>query len=474
MLISQLFASFDLKSEIKNKDIKLITDDSRKCTGGSVFVCHSSGKQYLNEALKKGADLVVAEEKLCDNCVVVRDTRSAYATLCAAYFGYPQKNIKMIGVTGTNGKTTTANMIYNILTLSGKKCGLMGTVNNNVCGEETVSDLTTPDCFELYKMLKQLQEWGAEYCVLEASSQGLSQKRLHGIDFHIAVLTNISEDHLDYHETMTAYVEAKKELFKKADICIINIDDSYSDEFKKASAGKVITYSGEKNDAQFVAKCQNMTEQGSDYAVITDYIIHRIKINMPGKFNVMNSLAAVAAAYECNVSLESCAHALRSFGGVKGRMELLPTDTQYKIMIDYAHTPDSLKKVLLTLKNFPHSRIITVFGCGGDRDKLKRPIMGDIASQLSDIVIVTSDNPRNERPLDIIDDILSGVKNSKKTVYIHENRKKAIEYALKIAQKGDIILLAGKGHETSQKLENEICYMDEREIVSQIIKDKIK
>ncbi len=469
MLISQLFASCDLKSEIKNKDIKLITDDSRKCCQGSIFVCHNSGKEYLKEALEKGADLVVAEEKLCDSCVVVRDTRKAYAELCAAYFGHCHKNIKMIGVTGTNGKTTTANMIYTVLTLSGKKCGLMGTVANNICLKETASELTTPDPFELHRMLSELYEWGAEYCVVEASSQGLAQQRLYGIRFHMAVLTNISGDHLDYHKTMENYVESKKELFRHSDIALINADDSYKDEFISASSGKLITYSMEKNDADFVAKCQNMSEEGSDYAVVADYLIHRIRINMPGKFNVMNSLAAVAVGYSCDISLESCAHALRSFGGVRGRMELLATQTPYKVIIDYAHTPDSLKKVLLTLRNFPHGRIITVFGCGGDRDKEKRPAMGDIASQLSDIVIVTSDNPRGERPLDIIDDILSGVRKDKKTVYIHENRKKAIEYALKIAQKDDIILLAGKGHEASQKKGDEIIPMDERQIVSDYI-----
>ncbi|MBQ7294879.1 MAG: UDP-N-acetylmuramoyl-L-alanyl-D-glutamate--2,6-diaminopimelate ligase [Clostridia bacterium] len=469
MLISQLFASCDLKSEIKNKDIKLITDDSRKCSEGSIFVCHNSAKEYVNEALKNGADLVVAEEKICDSCVVVHDTRIAYAELCAAYFGHCHKNIKMIGVTGTNGKTTTANMIYTVLSLSGKKCGLMGTVKNNICCEEKASELTTPDPFELHKMLRALYEWGAEYCVIEASSQGLHQKRLYGIDFYISVLTNISEDHLDYHENMENYVEAKKELFRNSHISIINVDDKYKDEFAAVCKGKVITYSMEKNDADFVAKCQNMNQDGSDYAVVADYLIHRIKINMPGKFNVMNSLAAVAAGYVCNVSLEGCAHALRSFGGVKGRMELIAADVPYKIMIDYAHTPDSLKKVLLTLKNFSHNRIITVFGCGGDRDKEKRPLMGSIASQLSDIVIVTSDNPRSEKPLAIIDDILSGIKNGKKTVYIHENRKKAIEYALKIAQKDDIILLAGKGHETSQKNEKEVIPMDERRIVLDLI-----
>ena len=469
MLISQLFGLCDLKSEVKDKDIKLITDDSRKCCEGTIFVCHNSGKEFLKEALDRGADLVIAEEKLCDNCTVVRDTRSAYAELCAAFFGYAHKNIKLIGVTGTNGKTTTANMIYTVLSLSGLKCGLIGTVKNNICSRETASHKTTPDPFELHSMLSELSAWGAEYCVIEASSQGIAQKRLHSLNFHMSVLTNISEDHLDYHGNMQEYVRAKKELFRHSDISVINADDKYKDEFIEASSGKVITYSMEKNDADFVAKCQKMTDEGSDYAVVADYLIHRIKINMAGKFNVMNSLAAVAVCHNCNVSLESCAHALRSFGGVKGRMELVPTDRDFKVIIDYAHTPDALKKVLLTLKNFPHNRIITAFNCGGNRDKEKSPRMGDIASQLSDIVIVTSDNPRGEKPLDIIDDILSGVRNGKKTVYIHENRKKAIEYALKIASKDDIILLAGKGHETSQEKGDEIIPMDERKIIAQLI-----
>ncbi len=470
MLISQLFDSYDLKSEIKNKDIKLITDDSRKCTQDSVFVCHKNGERHIKEALENGADLVVAEEKLCENCVVVKDTRQAYALLCAEFFGNCHRNIKFIGVTGTNGKTTTANMIYTILTLGARKCGLIGTVSNNICGETLTAEKTTPDPFELHRMIKSLYEWGAEYCVIEASSQGLAQQRLYGIDFYISVLTNISQEHLDYHGTMENYVDAKKILFRNAAKSIINIDEPLKSEFIGCSKGKIITYSCERNDASFVAKCQNMTSQGSDYAVIADYIIHRIKINMPGKFNVMNSLAAVAVAYECDVSLESCAHALRTFGGVKGRMEILQVNAPYKVIIDYAHTPDSLKKVLLTLKNFTHNRIITVFGCGGDRDKLKRPEMGDIASQLSDIVIITSDNPRSEKPSDIIDDILSGIKNSKKTVYIHENRKKAIEYALKIAVKDDIILLAGKGHETSQQAGKETLPFDERKIVSDYLR----
>lgn len=469
MLVSQLFSGADFSREIKDKEIKNITDNSQNCCEGSIFVCHNSGEKYVKEALEKGAILVVAEKQLTDNCYITDDTAREYARLSAEFYGNRHRNLKLIAVTGTNGKTTTANMIYTILTLSGKKCGLIGTVSSNICGEETESHLSTPDPFEMHRMFSQLYKWGAEYCVVEASSQGISEGRLLGLDFYLSVFTNISRDHLDYHGTMENYIQSKKSIFKECKKAVINTDDEYSEEFIRECKGKVITYSLNKNEADYIAKSIKLREDGSDYAVIADYAIHRIKLNIPGEFNIMNSLAAVATARECDVSLEFCAYALKSFGGVKGRMELLDLDTDYKVIIDYAHTPDALKKVLLCLNSFPHSRVITVFGCGGERDTEKRSMMGDVASQLSDILIITSDNPRGEEPLKIIDDILSGVKKGKKSVYIHQNRRKAIEYALKIAEKNDIILLAGKGHETYQILGEEKIPMDEREIVREIL-----
>ena len=469
MLVSQLFSGADFSREIKDKEIINITDNSQNCCEGSIFVCHSSGEKYVKEALEKGAVLVVAETKLTENCYVTEDTAREYARLSAEFFGNRHRNLKLIAVTGTNGKTTTANMIYTILTLSGKKCGLIGTVKSNICGEETLSSLSTPDPFEMHSMFSRLYEWGAEYCIVEASSQGISEGRLSGLGFYMTVLTNISRDHLDYHGTMENYIESKKSIFPLSDKAVINIDDVCCEEFISACRGKVITYSLNKNEADYISKSIKLREDGSDYAVIADYAIHRIKLSVPGDFNILNSLAAIAAARECDVSLEFCAYALKSFGGVKGRMEILSTDTDYKVIIDYAHTPDALKKVLLCLGSFPHNRVITVFGCGGERDKEKRSMMGNIASQLSDILVITSDNPRGEEPMKIIDDILSGVRKGKKTVYIHENRRKAIEYALKIAQKNDIILLAGKGHETYQLLGEEKIHMDEREIVREIL-----
>lgn len=465
MLVSQLFKGADFSREIKDKEIKNITDNSQNCCEGSVFVCHSSGEKYLKEALQKGAVLVVAEKKLTENCYVTEDTAREYARISSEFYGDRHKNLKLIAVTGTNGKTTTANMIYTILTLSGKKCGLISTVKSNICGEETNSILSTPDPFEMHSMFSRLYEWGAEYCVVEASSQGISEGRLYGLSFYVTVFTNISRDHLDYHGTMENYLESKKSIFSLSDKSVINIDDAYHEEFISASRGKVITYSLNNNEGDYIAKSVKLREDGSDYAVIADYAIHRIKLGIPGEFNVMNSLAAVATARECDVSLEFCAYALKSFGGVKGRMEILNLDADYKVIIDYAHTPDALKRVLLCLGSFPHNRLITVFGCGGERDKEKRSMMGDVASQLSDILIITSDNPRGEEPMKIIDDILSGIKKNKKSIYIHENRKKAIGYALKIAGKNDIILLAGKGHETYQILGKNKIPMDEREIV---------
>ena len=468
MLVSQLFKDSALSREIKDKEVSNITDNSQLCREGSIFVCHKSGESYVEEALSKGAILVVSEKQLCENSYITENTKKEYARLCGEIFRNRHKNIKLIAVTGTNGKTTTANMIHTILTMSGKKCGLIGSVKNNICSVETDSKFTTPDPYEIHRMLSELYEWGAEYCVIEASSQGIAEERLYGLDFHICVFTNISRDHLDYHGSMENYIATKKEIFNGCNKAIIDIDDENYEEFIGVTKGKLITYSLNKNEADYVAKSAKNNENGSDYAVVAGYQIHRIKLNIPGEFNIMNSLAAIATARECDVSLEFCAYALKNFSGIKGRMEIVDIPAEYKVIIDYAHTPDALKKVLLSLNSFPHSRIITVFGCGGERDSEKRPIMGDIASQLSDILILTNDNPRSEDPEKIIDDILSGIEKNKKSVYIHQNRRKAIEYALKIAGKNDIILLAGKGHEIYQTIGENVVPLDEREIIREI------
>ncbi len=360
-------------------------------------------------------------------------------------------------------------MIYNILTLNGERCGLISTVENKVCSEAHSTNLTTPDCFEVHSLMSRMVEKGARYCVVEASSQGIAEKRLYGLRFDSAVLTGISRDHLDYHGSVENYVAAKKELFTVAEKSFINLDDEYADEFIGASSGKVITYSVKSDLADFTAKWPKDNPDGIDYALVTDFAVQRMKIPVPGSFNVANSLGAIAVCFSLGICLEGCASALRLFNGVRGRMEILNIDTPYKVIIDFAHTPESLRQVLLSLGNFRKGRIITVFGCGGDRDKGKRSMMGKTACELSDVVIITDDNPRHENPTDIIDDILEGTKNYKTPVFIHENRKKAIEFALKTAANNDIILLAGKGHETYQLIGDERVPMDERKIVKEII-----
>lgn len=469
MLISQLLSAIDISYKGEDKDIKYITDDSRRCIPDSIFVCHTNARDYVCDAVSRGAVLIVSASDVGAGCVTVGDTREAYALLCSAFFGNSHRSLRLIGVTGTNGKTTTCFMIHRILTVAGKRCGLISTVKNDTCLSESESVLTTPDCFELHRMLSEVKSSGGDFCVIEASSQGLSQKRLYGLRFECAVFTNLTGDHLDYHGSFEEYKKAKLGLFGQSAFSVINYDDAARDDFLSASAGKTLTYSLRDNGATYTAKSISCKEQETDYAFVGDGIIHRIKLKAPGLFNVANSLAAIAACMELGVSLYGCAEGLRQFYSVKGRMEFLPLNRDYSVIIDYAHTEDSLRQSLLFLRSIKKGRLITVFGCGGDRDREKRGKMGEIVGELSDVAVVTSDNPRHEEPEKIINDILSGMKKNKKSVYIHENRKKAIEYALQRARNNDIIFLAGKGHETSQQIGDEKLPFDEREIVREIL-----
>ncbi len=469
MLISKLLLQSGIEYKNEDKDIKYITDDSRKVREDTLFVCHEKGESYVSQALEKGAVAVIAEKQVCENTIIVEDTRKAYSLLCAAFFGFCHKNLRLIGVTGTNGKTTVSTMIYNILTMAGHKCALFGTVCNKLCGESSESVLTTPDSFYMHGKFKEMTECNTEFCIIEASSQGLCQQRLYGLSFEVGIFLNLTEDHLDYHGNMESYMNAKKILLSSSALSVINYDDKYRDEFVSAAAGEVKTYSLRSDESDFTAKCMQFSEGVTDYAIVSDGLIHRIKLKLPGAYNVSNSMAAIITALSLGITLDSCSAALKNFYGVRGRFEIVPTDKDFKIIIDYAHTPDSLKQVLLTLGNFPKNRIITVFGCGGDRDREKRGQMGKIAADYSDMVIVTSDNPRDEDPLEIIRDIVSAVKGTKTPMFIHQDRRKAIDFALKNAKENDIILLAGKGHETIQTVRGEEIPMDERKIIKELL-----
>lgn len=472
MLISQLLSALDIQYKGEDKDIKYITDDSRKCRNGSLFICHKNAHGFVQDAFSRGAVFVVSDESMGENSVAVEDTRKAFALLSATFFGNCHKGLRLIGVTGTNGKTTTASMLHTILTVAGRRCGLISSVNNYTCDGECEAELTTPDCFSLHEMLYKMKSSGAEFCVVEASSQGLCQKRLYGLSFEGAVLTNFSQDHLDYHKTIENYKNAKLELFRNADFCVVNYDDASREEFIAASGGRVKTYSLRDDCATYTAKCIEYKSDETNYAFVGDGIIHRLRLRVPGSFNVANSLAAMAVCLELGVSLFECAEGLRQFYSVKGRMEILPLDAPFTVIIDYAHTEDSLRQSLLFLRSIKKGRLVTVFGCGGNRDREKRAKMGAAVGELSDSVVITSDNPRFEEPSKIIEDILSGMKKSKKNIYIHENRKKAIEYALQRAQKNDIIFLAGKGHETSQQIGDKKIPFDEREIVKSFLENR--
>lgn len=469
MLISRLLKAIDIVYKGTDADIKLITDDSRKCNGESVFVCDKKGSSYIEDALNRGAQLVICEQGEGDRCINVPDAKKAYALLCSEFFSNAHRKLKLIAVTGTNGKTTTSGMLYSIFTAAGKKCSLISTVENIIEGKSEGTSFTTPECFSLHRMLYEIAQKGGEYCIMEASSQGLFEKRLYSLHFDAAVFTNLTEDHMDYHGTLENYKKAKLSLFSAAETAVINRDDPFWSEFADASSGKVITYSLRSDTATYTAKCIKYSENVTDYAIVGDSMIHRIKLQIPGDFNISNSMAAVAVAREHEIPLDVCAAALRNFYGVRGRMEIMNLNTDFKVIIDYAHTPDGIRKALLSLRSFSRNRIITLFGCGGDRDKSKRALMGKTVAELSDVAIVTSDNPRTEDPQAIIDDILEGMKKSRIPLYIQKNRAKAIEYALKTAQKNDIILLCGKGHETYQIVGEEKIPCDEKEIVLGII-----
>ena len=474
MKLSQLLAEVETESKYKDCEITFITDKFGKIKPGTVFVCisgrnfdaHTVAKQAVEE---KGAVAVVVERATgAKNEIVVEDSRKAYSFMCAEYFGRPTDSLKMIGITGTNGKTSVSFLIKDILEAAGKKCGLSGTVTNYIGDKKRASSMTTPDPFELQSLFREMADENCEFCIMEVSSQALSQQRVAPITFDIGIFTNLTQDHLDYHGTMENYKKAKHMLFENCRKVIINDDDDAASFMKENIPAEIITYSM-KNDSDYTAKNPVLYGESVSYELVGNAMISRIKLNMPGEFSVYNSMAAAVCAKETGIEMGICKKALRESAGVRGRMETVPTGTDYTVIIDNAHSPDGLEKVLSSLRKVYSKKIITVFGCGGNRDKTKRPVMGRVAGDMSDVVIVTSDNPRKEDPERIIEDILKGMDKCKAKIYVECDRTKAIEKALSIAKKDDVVLLAGKGHETYQILNSGKIYYDEREIIKEIL-----
>lgn len=476
MKLSQVLKDVKVKNEYKDVEAKDVTADSRQVEEGYLFVCIKGasfdGHSVAEEMLKKGAAAVVCDYDLgLANQVIVDDTRKAYSPICASFFGNPADSLKLIGLTGTNGKTTTTFLIKQILENVGKKCGLIGTVQNMVGSEVYPAHYTTPDPHELQSLFRKMVDANCEYCIMEVSSQALAQGRVEGIHFHIGAFTNLTQDHLDYHKTWENYFEAKKLLFKACDTAVTNVDNKYGLKIVEGCNCKTVTYGVDNMKADYTARNVRFSSQGVKYDLIGEKI-GRVDCPIPGRFSVYNSLCAISVALTLGVDFTDVLEAISKSNGVKGRIEVVPTPNQdYTVIIDYAHSPDGLENIISSLKEIANGRVVTVFGCGGDRDKTKRPKMGKIAADLSDFCVVTSDNPRSENPSDIIKDILVGMKDSKTPYEVVENRKEAIAWAMKNAKKDDIILLAGKGHETYQILPTGTIHFDEREVVAEVLEE---
>ena len=460
---------------IGETEITGITCDSRQIKPGYAFVCikgtKSDGHDYAEAAVKSGAAAIICERDLKLDCQVITDnTHAAYADMCAAWFGNPADSLRLFGVTGTNGKTSVTYMLKKIFEKAGYKVGLIGTIQNMIGDEVIAAHNTTPNAYELNSLFAQMKAKGCAVVIMEVSSHALDQLRVYRLDFEVAMFTNLTQDHLDYHITMENYLEAKKKLFKMCRTAVINSDDSYAQKLTEGLDCKTVTYST-GNDSTYSAKAINYRPASVEYEFVSDTDICHIKVATGGKFTVYNSLCAAVCAVEAGIPITTAAEALAELNGVKGRAESVPTGRDFTIIIDYAHTPDGLKNILSTFRECKKNRLIVVFGCGGDRDKTKRPIMGSIAEHFADYVIVTSDNPRTEDPGEIIKDILAGMKNSAVPVKVIENRTEAIKFAVSIAEKDDIIVLAGKGHETYQILGTGTIHLDEREIVAEALEE---
>ncbi|MGN0531020.1 MAG: UDP-N-acetylmuramoyl-L-alanyl-D-glutamate--2,6-diaminopimelate ligase [Eubacterium sp.] len=474
MKLSELLKNADVKNSFSDCEIVDVTQDSRLVEEGFLFVCIKGntfdGHSVAKEMLEKGARAVVCERDLgLENQIVVSDTREAYSVICANYFSNPAKKLKLIGLTGTNGKTTTTFLIKQILEGAGKRVGLIGTVQNMVCDEVYPAKYTTPDAYELQRLFSLMVKADCEYCVMEVSSQALAQGRVNGLHFEIGAFTNLTQDHLDYHKTWENYFNSKRILFENSSIAVTNADDENGLKIVSGLNCKVVSYAVNTNNADYVAKNVKFKSNGVEYELVSE-LIGRVNCPIPGRFSVYNSLCAASIALTLGISFEEVLTAISKSNGVKGRIEVVPTDTDYTVIIDYAHSPDGLENIISSLREIAKKRIVTVFGCGGDRDRTKRPIMGKIAAELSDFCVVTSDNPRSENPSKIIEDILEGMKNISTPYVVVENRREAIKWALEHAEKDDIILLAGKGHETYQILPTGTIHFDEREVVADILK----
>ncbi len=458
-------------------EISGVSYDSRKTEKGDMFVAirgfEADGHKFIPKAVENGAAVILCEEKpSCDiPYVLVSDSRYGLAIVSRDFFGDPASEMTMIGITGTSGKTSSSYLIKHMLESKlDAKVGLIGT-NGNMIGDEFLhTEHTTPESYELHKLFRHMADSGCTHVVMEVSSHSLTLERVAGIHFDVALYTNLSQDHLDFHGTMEEYAATKRKLFSMCSLGCFNLDDAWADFMRDGASCRTMTFSTEKNEADLVAKDIRLTADGVRFASVSGDEISITKLGIPGMFSVYNALGTMSVGLALGLSLADCSDAMSSAKGVKGRLEIVPTGRDFSVVIDYSHKPDALEKVLKTLKPVTRGRLIALFGCGGDRDKLKRPIMGRIAADNADLVVVTSDNPRTEDPDEIIREIVAGMKDKRTPTKVICDRREAIAWAIDNAAPGDVLLLAGKGHEDYQVVGHEKHHMDEREIVSDCLK----
>ena len=461
--------SLDLEMEINS-----ISSDTRTLKPGALFAAlpgaEADGHQFIQAALEKGAAAVLCQRapEYPGPWLTAEDVRLAFALVCANWFGRPGEGMTLVAATGTNGTTTTTSLLKELLERAlGAKVGLIGTNRNMIGPEELPAHRTTPGSFELQSLLRRMADGGCTHVVMEVSSHALCLQRVAGIRFAAGLFTNLSQDHLDFHGSMEDYCGAKALLFRQCEKGVYNADDPWADRVTRDAPCPLSSF-GEKA-GELRGENIRLAVDGVDFDACRDGETVPVRVNIPGGFTVYNALGVMAAARELGVPLADSARVLRQSAGVKGRVEVVPVPGEYTVLIDYAVTPDAIENVLATVRDFAKGRVVILFGCGGDRDRGKRPKMGRIAAQMADFVVVTSDNPRTEVPGDIIADILPGLEGTETPYVVVEDRVEAIRYALDHARKDDVIILAGKGHETYQIVGHEKRHLDEREVVAAYI-----
>ena len=449
----------------EDMEIPSLSYDTRTREPGALFVAlpgaRTDGARFIREALEKGAAAVLCETPPEGEgpWLATPDARRALALASANWFGHPARKLTLVGVTGTNGKTTTTCLIKDLLErVLGTKAGLIGTIENH----------------EVQQLLRQMADAGCTHVVMEVSSHALVQHRVEGLTFAAGVFTNLTQDHLDYHHTMEEYRDAKGLLFRQCETAVLNLDDEAGRWYRERVPCPVFTYSENKDAADLTAKNIRLFPGHVEFEAVSRQDIQRIHLPIPGGFTIYNALAAASCGLCLGLELGEIAAALRCARGVKGRVEVVPTPTAYTVLIDYAHSPNALENVLLTARDFTAGRLVCLFGCGGDRDRTKRPLMGAVVRELADVAVVTSDNPRTEDPWAILEDILAGMGGPGGEIHIEPDRPQAIRWALAQGRPGDVIVLAGKGHETYQEVNGVQYPMDEREIVAEYFEKQAK